>query len=188
MYRRARFWLAAVAAVTLAGCASITRVDVAQDPLADFSGYRSFAFHQPLGTDRADGTRTVLSQTLRQAARSELEALGYQYVEAGGADLEVNFFVETREVIEGLRRPDFGVRYGMFHRYYGVWTDYGTDIRQYTEGTLHIDVVDAARKQLIWEGLARGRLSEVDFTVRSDEVGAAVRSVFARFPRRLGAD
>jgi hypothetical protein len=180
-----------ILAVTLAlvGCAVLPRIDVARDPQADFSSYRTFTFHDPLGTDRGDGTRTVLSQTLKQATRSELEALGYRYVEAGDADLEVNFFVETREVVEGLRRPDPAFRYSYFHRHYGVWSDYGTtEIRQYTEGTRHIDVVEAARRQLVWEGLARGRLSEADFTVRSEEVAAAVRSVFARFPRQLAAD
>jgi hypothetical protein len=178
-----------LAVAALAGCAALPRVDVARDPQADFSTYRTFAFHDPLGTDRSDGTRTVLSQTLKQATRNGLEALGYRFVEAGDADLEVNFFVETREVIEGLRRPDLAMRYSYFHRHYGVWSDYGTtEIRQYTEGTLHVDVVDAARRQLVWEGLARGRLSEADFTVRSEEVTAAVRSVFARFPRRVATD
>jgi hypothetical protein len=173
--------------LVLAGCASISRVDVARDPLADFSGYGTFTFHQPLGTDRGDGTGTVLSQTLKQAARTKLEALGYQYVADGDADLRVNFFVETREVIEGLRGPDLGFRYGMFHRHYGVWSDYATEIRQYTEGTLHVDVVDADRNQLIWEGLARGRLSEVDFSIKTDEVSAAVRNVFEKFPARTPA-
>jgi hypothetical protein len=169
----------------LGACATAPRVEVARDPGADFSRYATFSFHAPLGTDRPDGTGTILSQALRQASRSELEARGYRYTEQGG-DLEVNFFVETREVVEGLRRPgvSVGVGYGSYHSRYGVWTGYGTDrIQQYTEGTLHVDVIDAARRQLIWEGIARDRLSEGDFAFELDEARQAVAEIFARFPR-----
>lgn len=173
--------------LALSSCATLSRVDVARDPLADFSGYATFGFHSPLGTDRADGTGTILSQTLRQATRAELEGRGYRYVE-DDADLRVNFHVETREVIEGLRRPGVGIGYGVFHRHYRVWADYETDVRQYTEGTLHIDVIDAARGQLVWEGLAQGRLAEHDFAFARDEVAQAVVSVLAEFPVRATQD
>jgi len=35
-----------------------------------------------------------------------------------------------------------------------------TEIRQYTQGTLGIDAVDVARRQLVWEGFALGRVTE----------------------------
>jgi hypothetical protein len=168
----------------LGACATAPRVDVARDPDADFARYATFSFHTPLGTDRQDGTGTILSRSLRQASRAELEALGYRYTEQGG-DLEVNFFVETREVVEGMNRPRVGVGIGVggYHNRYGVWTGYGTDsIRQFTEGTLHVDVVDAARRQLVWEGIARDRLREGDYTFELDDVQTAVTQIFARFP------
>jgi hypothetical protein len=170
----------------LGACASGPRVNVARSPEADFDRYATFAFHQPLGTDRPAGTATILSQTLKQASRAELEALGYRYVAsdaAGDADLKVNFFIETKEVIEGLRKPGVSFGYGLFHRHYGVWSDYGTDVRQYTEGTLHVDVVDAESDQLVWEGVARSRRPEGDFGFEPERVQSAVKGVFARFPR-----
>jgi hypothetical protein len=94
----------------------------------------------------------------------------------------VNFFVETKEVIEGLRRPGFGFSYGIFHRHYGVWSGYDTDIRQYTEGTLHVDVVDAESNQLAWEGIARSRRADGDFAFEPERVQQAVARVFAGFP------
>ncbi len=181
-----RLWLLALVAVALAGCAGAPRVEVARDPQADFSEYDTFTFQQPLGTDRQDGTVTVLSQNLKRHARRELESLGYRYVEEG-ADLRVNFFVATREVVEGMSRPGVGVRYGTFHSRYGVWLGYETDVRQYTEGSLHVDVVDAERNQLVWEGIAQRRLREGDFTYRPEDVDEAIRRVFASFPRHTPA-
>ncbi len=174
----------ALAAFALVGCAGAPRVEVARDPQADFSEYETFAFQRPLGTDREDGTVTVLSQNLKRSARRELESLGYRYVEEG-ADLRVNFFVATREVVEGMSRPGVGIRYGTFHSRYGVWLGYETDVRQYTEGSLHVDVVDAERNQLVWEGVAQRRLREGDFTYRPEDVEEAIRRVFARFPRHV---
>jgi hypothetical protein len=65
--------------------------------------FQSFGFHRPLGTDRESGTRTLLSQTLMKTTRMKLEALGYRF-DQEGADLIVNFFIETREVVQGQLR------------------------------------------------------------------------------------
>jgi hypothetical protein len=171
-----------VLAATLAGCATGPRVESIRSPEANFSRYQTFTFHRPLGTDRQEGAGTILSQTLRHATRAEMEANGYRYVPAD-ADLAINFFVETREVIEGMRRnPGVSVGYGMFHRHYGVWADYGPEIRQYTEGTLHVDVVDTETDQLAWEGVARGRRDSDDLTIDPGRVEKAVSRMFDGFP------
>lgn len=170
------------AMLLLGACASTPRVSTVRSPEADFSRYATFAFHDPLGTDRDDGTGTILSEALKQATRLQLESGGYRYAEEA-PDLRVNFFVETKEVIEGIQRPGVGFGYGIYHRHYGVWADYETDIRQFTEGSLHIDVVDAARDQLVWEGVAQQRLRDDDFTFELDRVRSAVQRVFAQFPR-----
>ncbi len=168
-------------ALAIGGCATAPRVSWVASPEVDVSAYRTFAFFTPLGTDREGGTGTILSETLKNETRQQLEARGFRFV-TEDPDLLVNFFVETRQVIEGVRRPGVDIRYGVFHRHYGVWADYETDIRQFTEGSLHIDVVDAARNQLVWEGVAQQRLPEDDFTFRPEQVRTAVRLVFAELP------
>lgn len=168
----------------LGGCAAAPRVDVARAPETDFSPYATFNFHEPLGTDREQGTTTILSQNLMQATRAELEARGYRYVE-DGADLQVNFFVESKEVVESLRRrPDVSFSYGLFHRHYGVWTGYDREVEQYTEGTLHVDVVDAESNRLVWEGISRARGNDADFAFDPERVRAVVAQVFGNFPPR----
>lgn len=168
----------------LAGCAAAPRVEVARAPETDFASYATFNFHEPLGTDREQGATTILSQNLTQAARAELEARGYRYAE-DGADLQVNFFVETREVVESLRRsPDVSFSYGLFHRHYGVWTGYDKDVEQFTEGTLHVDVVDGEGNRLVWEGISRARGDPADFAFDPERVRNVVARVFKDFPPR----
>jgi Domain of unknown function (DUF4136) len=170
----------------LAACATTPQVSVVGDPQAEFARYATYSFAKPLGTDRETGISTVLSNLLRSLARTELESRGFSYVETGG-DLEVNFFVETKEKIESHYDPGWGMHYGYWNYPYGVWADYDhTHIHQYTVGTLHLDIVDLARKQLIWEAIAQGRV-KTDFTYEQDDVRAAMAEMFTGFPRRTAA-
>ena len=172
-------------ALLVGACASTPRVDVARDPEADFSRYTTFSFHTPLGTDRDSGTRTVLSQQLQNLTRAELESRGDRYVVAD-ADLELDFFVETRERIESVPDPRMGMHYGYWRYPWSVWSGYEPErIRQYTIGTLHVDVVDVARKQLIWEAIAEGRVRS-DFSYEQDDVRKAIAEMFEAFPARSG--
>ncbi|MAT83353.1 MAG: hypothetical protein CMD39_03595 [Gammaproteobacteria bacterium] len=56
--------------------------------------------------------------------------------------------------------------------------------RQYTQGTLHVDVVDAGLDQMIWEGIAESRRRDGQFTFEPENARKAVARVFADFPRR----
>ncbi len=178
-----RYLLGAMILVLLGACAATPRVSVISDPGADFSRFISFGFQQPLGTDREDGTGTLLSRSLQDAARMELESLGYRF-DPEAPDLELNFFVETREVIQGRSGPSFSVGYGYYHRHYGVWSGYETHIRQHTESTLHVDVIDAERDQLIWEGISVERLSGHDLAFEPENIPPSMAQIFAKFPRR----
>jgi hypothetical protein len=63
---------------------------------------------------------------------------------------------------------------------------YDGQVSQYTEGTLNIDLVDAARGVLVWEGIAIGRVTEA---ARRDVQGAiddVVPQIFAEYPYRRG--
>ena len=189
MSARIGWYFLGLTLAVLAGCASAPRVDVARAPGADFTRFDTFTFHEPLGTDRQEGTSTILSQTLKETTRSQLDAKGYEYVEEN-ADLEVNFFVETKEVISGLsRRPSLSIGYGVFHRHYGVWTGYdpGVDVQQYTQGTLHVDVIDAENDRLVWEGVARTRQPADGFVFDPERIQTSVDRVFADFPSRVAA-
>jgi hypothetical protein len=57
-----------------------------------------------------------------------------------------------------------------------------TSVDQYTQGTLNVDVVDARRRQLVWEGVAVGRVTE---SVRGNipaVIDGVMPEIFAKFP------
>lgn len=182
-------WLVLVLISALAACASAPTVNVRQDSATDFSGFRTFGFLEPLGTDR-QGYQTIVSQTLRQAATREMLARGYRY-DPQEPQLLINFGAELNDRMRvntstrpttstGMHRNPFSHRGG----FYGTWPMYTqtTTVTQYQEGAISIDVVDAGRRQLVWESVVSSRMTNrtrEDVPAALDE---AVTLAFARFP------
>ena len=180
-----RFATALLASLVLSGCASGPNVISNKAPDFAIADYRTFGFMEPLSTDRA-GVRTLLSQRLVEATTRELERKGLVYSEAQ-ADLQVNFLVSTRETLSG--RPSSGVNVGVRAGSYGTWGGYsvgvGTstaDVVQRTEGTLAIDIIDASRNTLVWEGALSGRVTDKVRENLGPAIDKAVADILSEFP------
>jgi hypothetical protein len=104
----------------------------------------------------------------------------------------VNFYTTVREHTSVQSTPRLSVGMG-YYRYrtglYGAWPLYGNDVTSttYRVGTASIDVVDAARKQLVWEGIAEGRLTEKMLDAPGPAISSAVADIFVKYPARAGA-
>jgi hypothetical protein len=176
------------AALVAASCTSGPRVRAERDPAADFSRYRTFAFADPLGTDRA-GYETLVSGYLKAATQRELEARGLRLVEAN-PQLLVNFNGRLNERLRTTTMPSSSVSFAYGHGgYYGyrtglytTWPLYDTQVQSYTEGTLNVDVIDAERKQMIWEGVAVGRVTDETMENLKPKIDEVVRTLFANYP------
>jgi hypothetical protein len=180
--------LAGTAALMLGACATTSgpTVRVDADPTANMASYGTYSFFEPFGTDRS-GAATPLGNTVKQALRREMDVRGLRYVESGG-DLLVNAAVKSSDKTDISTMPTMDPYFGYRGGRYNPWVGYSqeTIVRQYTEGTLTIDLVDRARKQLVWSGAAFGRVTD---KVRNNPQGAvdtAVREIFARYPKAAG--
>ena len=99
-------------------------------------------------------------------------------------DVVVNFFLNTKEKVRSRSVPTMSGYYGYRDPFFDPWPGYAyeTRIDQYTEGTLNIDVADAAKEKLVWEGSVVGRIT--DEFVRNLEKGLdqAVAAIFVNYP------
>ncbi|WP_334157359.1 DUF4136 domain-containing protein [Oryzomicrobium sp.] len=175
------------APLLLAACASGPNVRSDYDPQTDFARYHTFAFFSPAGTDRS-GYSTLLTDRLRRAARAELERRGYVYREAS-PDLLVNFNAKLEEKYDVVPTPAPMGYYGYRGGYYGSWPGYGwgQEVIQYTQGTLNVDLVDARRRQLVWEGVGVGTVDDMAAAVSQSSLDKAVAAIFARYPFVAGS-
>ena len=169
----------------LAACSSGPRIVTNAAPGFDLVGYQTFSYLQPLSTDNGN-VRTIISNELIESTTGQLENAGLRYVERGG-DLLVNFVVSTRETLQTRSTPSTGmsVHHGMGR--YGTWGGYSmsmstTEVVQRTEGTVAIDIIDAQRNQLVWEGAATGRVTDKARQNRAAAIDAAVAEILAQFP------
>jgi hypothetical protein len=180
--------LLSIALAVLAGCAaSRPSIRTDSDRSVDFSSFESYAFPDELGTDRA-GYSTLITDYFRDAVHREMRSRGYRYTQVNPG-LLVNFFANVQDVTALRSRPNawvacgyYGYRYGM----YSAWSGYGenADTVQCKPGTANIDIVDAGRNQLIWEGVAEGRLTRTVMENPHPAIDSVVADLFSRYPGR----
>ncbi len=167
-------------ALFLTACASTPQIETLRAPEVEFADYTTFAFVEPLGTDRA-GYASLISQQVMFSIRRELESQGLIFSDdPEQAEMLVNAHthldeqIRVREVVDPFIGPSYlDYRYG----FYSAWPSYATrtEVSQYTVGTLTIDLIDANEQMMVWEGTARNVITE---KTRRD--AAAIDDMIAR--------
>lgn len=173
----------------LAGCASSPTIRTLAAPDLDLDNYTSFGFFSPLGTDRAQYA-SVVSERLKAQARREMEARGFVYSEEE-PDLLINFNAKLEDKLRTVRSPTPSVNFAWTGGYYGYRTGLytafpmyeQTEVREYQQGTLNIDLVDAQREQLVWEGVSESVVTQRTMENLEESINEAVSAIFAKFPR-----
>ena len=75
----------------------------------------------------------------------------------------------------------YGYRYGL----YSPWPHYDDDRTvTYKIGTINVDIVDAEKKQLVWEGVSEGRVSDEMMANPKVTVNAVVTELMRQYPGR----
>lgn len=168
------------------GCAPIA-VSVDFDPAADFSGFRTFGLlpdPEATGNPRADNP--LLHQRVRAALGDQLKSQGYTLSE--DPQIWVGYHLATEKRLDVRVVNDY---YGYGHWRYGGVGRTGpayTDVREYEQGMLIIDVVDAARKLVVWRGVGEARVREQPTPEQVEErIRQAVAEILGRFPPGEGS-
>jgi len=176
----------------LAGCASTIEATYDHDPGNDFSNYQSFAWisKNPMKVGKGvNVANPLLEPRITSTLEKALVAKGYQYVvEPKNADFVVSFTVGSREEIKVDSYPSMSAGYGMGHpghwgwgsTYYGYGTE--TQVRQYTEGMLAVDIFDVKERRPVWHGVATKRVNDSDRDNMDATIQAAVDAILSGFP------
>ena len=178
----ARLGLLALAALSLAACETGPQVRSVTEPGANLSAYRTYSFVAQPGTNRG-GNTTPLTTFFETAITREMSARGYQQVDANG-DLMVNFnaHVSEKADIQSTPGPTYG--YGYYGYRGGMYMGPEVQTVRYKVGTANIDVVDAKRKVVVWEGIAERELSDDIMRNPQPAIDNTVAKMFAQFPGR----
>lgn len=142
----------------VSACSSVN-VYADYDKETDFSEFKTYAFYKK-GIDKVEISDLDKKRILR-AVEKELKLKGL--VPSENPDLLVNIFTKSREKIDVYNNNYYGWYpwyYGYGYGFYGPGYGFGyTNVTSSTEGTLFIDLIDARKKELSWQGIGVGLLS-----------------------------
>ena len=159
----------------VASCSSV-KVYSDFDKSVDFSQYKTYAFHKR-GIDKAEISELDKKRILH-AIDNELSKKGMTKSET--PDLLVTIFTKERERVD-VNQYNAGWGYG----WGWGWNPYLWGGRTYvstsTEGTLYIDLIDAKKKELIWQGEGVGYLTE-NRNEKEKQINEFVAKILEQFP------
>jgi hypothetical protein len=183
-----RFSAFAIIASVVAACASTPEIAANTDPTANLSSYKTYGFVPQPGTNRG-GNTTPLTTYFETSISRQMDVRGYHKVDAN-PDLLVNFNANVQEKadVESIPGPApmgyYGYRGGVYAGGFG-----GPEVEtvRYKVGTANIDVVDASKRKVVWEGRAEGELTDAAMKNPQGAVDKVVTQMFAQFPGRAAA-
>ncbi|WP_366186953.1 DUF4136 domain-containing protein [Flavobacterium ovatum] len=159
----------------LSACSSI-HVNADYDSKADFNQYKTYAFHKN-GVDKAQISELDKRRILR-AIDAELTRKGFTKSE--NPDMLVNIFTKEREQLN-VNQFNAGWGYGWGWGWNPFFMGGNTFVSSNTEGTLYIDLIDAKKKELVWEGEGVGVLTE-NRAKKEEQINAFVSKILEQFP------
>lgn len=189
MFRKPGFMiLAMLCTLVLSACASTPNVAVDYDQEYRFPKFKTYAFNPKEDGDAS----TLYEQRLERAIENEMLSRAVQKVDPDEADILISYLVVGKEKIDiQTYYSAFPYHHGFFYRphfYHGYGYGYGHGypdirVREYTEGTLVIDVINRAEDKVIWHAVTKERLRSTETPEERDAfVIERVRLMLEQFP------
>ena len=163
-------------AVVTTSCSSV-QVASDYDKNVNFNEYKTFAFYKT-GIDKAEINDLDKRRILR-AIESELLAKGFTKSE--NPDLLVSIFTKSREKINVYNNGwgHYGYGWGWSPYYYGHYNSVSTSTS--TEGSLYVDLIDAKKKELVWQGMGVGYISR-NIEKKEERIKEFVNKIMEKYP------
>ncbi len=161
-------------ALGLSSCASIY-VATDYDRQADFSAMKSFAFFKE-GIDKVQISDLDKKRILR-AIEQNLTTKGLTLSE--NPDFLVNIFTQDRENVDVYDNSPYywgwGMGWGPF------WGGATYNVSRNTEGTLYIEIIDAKKRELVWQGKGTGYLPQ-SMDKKEEAIKNFVNKILEKYP------
>ena len=167
----------------------VTKVNFDKNTEIDTTHYKTFAW---LTEAKIMAAPTDVNPVMKVRVDKSIEkafiAKGYTLItDAEKADFTISYTLGSREEIKVHSYPTvynnaWGRGYFGHRGYFGgVSIGVETNVRQYTEGKLAIDVYDVKTHQPVWHGWAIKRLKSSDTGTPSSKINDAVAQVINQF-------
>jgi len=171
-----KIFLLLLVMAAMIGCQTVR---VSQDYAigTDFNQYKTYAYFKK-GVDEAKISELDKKRILR-AIDSEMLAKGFTKSET--PDVLVSIFTDSKERVDVYNNWGWNFGYGFGWGGFGLGGPFRNNVNRTTEGILYIDLIDADKKDLIWQGVGTAALksSPEEKVERTQEI---VREILMQFP------
>lgn len=154
----------------LASCSSVN-VSSDYDKSVDYSQYKTYAFYKD-GIDKVK-VHDLDKKRILKAIERELQAKGM--TASDNPDVLVNIFTEASERVD-VNQWGYGWGWNPW-----VWGGNTATVSRTTEGTLYIDLIDAKKKELVWQGMGEGVLTK-NIERKEERINEFVSKILAKYP------
>jgi hypothetical protein len=148
------------------------------DKNVDFTSYKTYAFFKP-GIDKVE-ISDLDKKRILHAIETQMQAKGF--TKSDKPDLLVNIFTKSREQVNVNQfSAGWGYGWGWGWNPYMMYGGGQPTISTSTEGTLYIDLIDAKKKEMIWQGEGIGNLTK-NVDKKDEKVNEFVSKILAQYP------
>lgn len=162
-----------------ASCATV-KISSDFDKTAPFSGYKTYAFTPEalnLNINELNRNRLIT------AIENELSLKGFTKSQNPDVLIDLKITGEHKQTATATSTGGYGY-YG--YRWGGGMGTTTINYDSYLEGTLFVEMVDAAKKQLVWQGRGVGTVDpEASAEKREKNINYAVKQIFATYPPKM---
>lgn len=163
--------------IIVTSCSSV-KVAADYDKNVKFNDYKTFAFFKS-GIDKAEISDLDKRRILR-AIESELLAKGFTKSEK--PDLLISLFTKSQQRVDVYNNSwGYGAwGWGGFGPGWGWgWNQPNTTVT--TQGVLYVDLIDANKKELVWQGMGTGYLSK-NIEKKEARIKEFVAKIMEKYP------
>ncbi|MDA0177312.1 MULTISPECIES: DUF4136 domain-containing protein [Mesoflavibacter] len=166
----------AILALVITSCSSV-RVAADYDRDVDFNQYKTFAFFKS-GIDKAEISDLDKKRILR-AIEAELLAKGYTKSE--NPDMLISIFTKSTQRVDVYNNSwGFGA-WGWGRPGWGWGWNMQPNVSTRTQGVLFVDLIDAKKKELVWQGQGTGYLSS-NVNKKEERIKEFVAKIMEKYP------
>jgi hypothetical protein len=176
--------LSLIISLTIIACGPSLKVTSDSDSSVDFTKFKSFSLY---GGSKNAHISPLNQDRIVNAIRNEMKGKGFVEDDTS-PDLLVNavaILKDKQEVTASTNYYGYGGAYRPYYWGAGMSTSSSTtyDVQQYKDGSIIIDIVEAANKKLVWQGTGNSRIDKpVDGSEAETKIAGAINKIMESFP------
>jgi len=164
--------------IVAVSCSSV-KVSSDFDKTAGFASYKTYALTEEAKNLQLDDLN---KNRILSAIETELAAKGFSKAESN-PDVMIDVKLKGEQKQTATANTSGGYGYGYRYGWGGGFSTTTINYDTYVDGTLFVDMIDAKKNQLVWQGRGTRTIDpDASQKKREENINYAVKKIFEKYP------